>query len=135
MERRYDELIADDYATLSRDDQEAYAVAVSAGNFYEVFSTYDNERRVELGECADTLVLVHPVVIVPGRQVICRSQVATDSLENFNSLMDSPDPSYYSGVRAPDVFSRDIRANHMGAAFGIDAFYFQDVLPPLPPVP
>jgi hypothetical protein len=140
IERRYRNQIGDTFTgSLNSRDIEAYHLAVKAGNFYEVVSTYDNIQRAAFEKCSievslPTFGLIDGSVPVlrGNNKATCFLEAMTDGLEEFEYLMDNQDPYYVSGVRDPGVFSRDIRANHLGAQFGVDAFYFPQALPPQP---
>jgi RHS repeat-associated protein len=126
---KYRETSGDRFDSLTRIDSDAYSYAVAAGAFYEVVSTYDNKQRRDIeGQCQD--INLGPVTI--SGKYPCSLEASTDSLENFKELMNRTDPRYDSGVRDPRLFARDMRANHLGAVFGISAFYHQDALPPAP---
>lgn len=109
----------EDYYYLSAEDKagNAYRVAVLAGDMYEVISTYMNE--VDNGTWWNAI---------------------WGEKEKFLWFLMTPENTYTSGIRDPGVFNRDLRANRMGANFGVNVFYgltsVPDSAPPyLPPPP
>jgi hypothetical protein len=88
----------------------AYNTAVTAGDFYEVYSTYVQSEEDKPTDA----FLADP--------------------EDFKWRLLHPDPEEHSGIQDPGVFSRDLRANRMGADFGVRAFY-QPIIDPDPNPP
>jgi RHS repeat-associated protein len=101
-------------------DQHAYSFAVTAGDMYEVISTYDShESQAEGGLCHQAGGIYYRLRHRHG----CALLAFTDSLDNFLYLMANPDHAYPSGIQDPGVYDRDLRANREGADFGIRAFH------------
>jgi RHS repeat-associated protein len=115
-----------DFDYLNQEDYFAYSFATTAGDLYEVISTYDSvESQSKGGFCYERGGLPYFLRNYHG----CALHAFTDSLDSFQQLMSNPSNIYPSGVQDPGVFNRDLRANRAGAAFGIRAFNNPFTLP------
>jgi RHS repeat-associated protein len=104
-----------EYDYLSVADAYAYSFAVTAGDYYEVISTYDSfESQQPGGFCYEQGGLPWRLRDRHG----CAIHAFTDSPESFQDMLNNPSSVYPSGIQDPGVFARDLRANRAGANFG-----------------